>query len=67
MTGHSSIIRLRKAIGKFDEALQRLYVESRAKSDATDWEALRAGMHGQGFFSAGPLVRALQYPSPACC
>ncbi len=53
-----------KAIGKFDEALQRLYVESRARSETPDWEALRADMHGQDFFSAGPLVRALQYPSP---
>lgn len=53
-----------QAIGKFDEALQRLYVESRTRSEMPEWETLRAGMHGQEFFSAGPLMRALQYSSP---
>src|SRR5713226_7706410 len=53
-----------KAIGKFDEALQRLYVEMRAKSESPNWATLRADMHGQDFFSAGPLVRSLQYASP---
>src|SRR6267154_864706 len=50
-----------KAIGKFDEALQRLSVELKSKSDRIDWECLRTELHGQQFFSAGPLLRALQY------
>jgi MoxR-like ATPase len=53
-----------KAIGKFDESLQRLYVELKAKSTSVDWESLQAELHGQQFFIAGPLLRALQYESP---
>src|SRR6267154_5462156 len=53
-----------KAIGKFDEALQRLSVELKSKSDRIDWECLRTELHGQQFFSAGPLLRALQYEKP---
>ena len=53
-----------KAIGKFDESLQRLYVELKAKSTSVDWESLRADLHGQQFFIAGPLLRALQYEAP---
>ncbi len=53
-----------KAIGKFDEPLQRLCVELKAKSASVDWESLRTELHGQQFFSAGPLLRALQYEKP---
>jgi MoxR-like ATPase len=53
-----------KAIGKFDEALQRLCVELKAKSVSVDWESLRAELHSQRFFAAGPLLRALQYEKP---
>jgi MoxR-like ATPase len=51
-----------KAIGKFDEALQRLAVELRSKSAPFEWEPLKQELHGLKFFSAGPLLRALQYP-----
>jgi MoxR-like ATPase len=50
-----------QAIGKFDEALQRLAVELRSKSGQMDWQAAKEEMHSQKFFSAGPLLRALQY------
>ncbi len=53
-----------KAIGKFDEPLQRLCVELKSKSGSIDWECLRTELHGQQFFSAGPLLRALQYEKP---
>jgi MoxR-like ATPase len=53
-----------KAIGKFDEPLQRLCVELRAKSSSVDWECLQAELHGQQFFSAGPLLSALQHEKP---
>src|SRR2546430_17145630 len=49
-----------KAIGKFDEAFQRLSVELKSRSDGIDWECLGTELHGQQFFSAGPLLRALQ-------
>jgi len=50
-----------KAIGKFDESLQRLCVELRAQSASGDWESLQTELHSQEFFSAGPLLRALRY------
>ncbi len=53
-----------KAIGKFDESLQRLCVELRARAAPPDWELLQRELHGQRFFSAGPLLRALQYETP---
>ena len=53
-----------KAIGKFDEPLQRLCVELRSKSASVDWECLQAELRGQPFFSAGPLLRALQRENP---
>ena len=51
-----------KAIGKFDEALQRLAVELRSRAGSVDWEPLKQELHSMNFFSAGPLLRALQYP-----
>jgi MoxR-like ATPase len=51
-----------KAIGKFDEALQRLAVELRSKLGPVEWEPLKEELHSLKFFSAGPLLRALQYP-----
>ena len=45
-----------KAIGKFDESLQRLFVELKVKSSEADWTAIRAELHGNEFFHAGPLV-----------
>ena len=53
-----------KAIGKFDEPLQRLCVELKSKSANVDWGSLRTELHGQQFFSAGPLLRALQCERP---
>lgn len=53
-----------KAIGKFDEALQRLVVELRSRSGSVEWEMLKQELHSQKFFSAGPLLRAIQYPRP---
>ncbi len=53
-----------KAIGKFDEPLQRLCVELKARSSSVDWESLQTELHGQQFFSAGPLLRALRYEKP---
>jgi hypothetical protein len=42
--------------------LQRLAVELRSKSGPVEWELLKQELHGQKFFSAGPLLRALQQP-----
>ena len=53
-----------KAIGKFDESLQRLAVEMRSKSGRVEWEPLKQELHSLDFFTAGPLLRALQCPKP---
>jgi MoxR-like ATPase len=53
-----------KAIGKFDEPLQRLCVDLKAKSATANWESLQTELHSQKFFSAGPLLRALQCERP---
>src|SRR5476649_666725 len=53
-----------KAIGKFDESLQRLCVDLKAKASDVDWASARTELHSEQFFSAGPLLRALQYEKP---
>jgi MoxR-like ATPase len=50
-----------KAIGKFDEPLQRLCVELKARSNSFDWWSLQSELHGRRFFIAGPLLSALEY------
>ena len=52
-----------KAIGKFDESLQRLCVELKSKSNGTDWEFLQAELHSQQF-SVPARLRALQFEKP---
>ena len=52
-----------KAIGKFDESLQRLCVELRSKAPDLDWESLAQELHGRRFFQPGPLLKALEYQS----
>lgn len=53
-----------KAIGKFDESLQRLYLETQGVTLSDDWNSLRRDLHTLDFFVEGPLLRALQYDSP---
>lgn len=53
-----------KAIGKFDEPLQRLSVELKAKFSNIDFESLQIELHGREFFMAGPLLRSLEYEKP---
>jgi MoxR-like ATPase len=53
-----------KAIGKFDESLQRLFVQFQAQSQAINWDELAFVLQGRRFFSAGPLLLALEYERP---
>ncbi len=48
-----------KAIGRFDEALQRLAVELRSKSGPVEWEQLKQELHGLKFFKWDAEVRIL--------
>src|SRR5215831_15639535 len=54
-----------KAIGKFDEALQKLFLEA-VPNGERDWEMLRCELHSLEFFTKGPLLRALLYETKPC-
>jgi MoxR-like ATPase len=54
-----------KAIGKFDEALQQLFLEARVDVNR-DWEVIRQELHGLEFFTKGPLLRAVLYEDKPC-
>jgi MoxR-like ATPase len=52
-----------KAIGKFDEGLQRLYIEF-SKSQGEEWQDILRNLKGRDFFRPGPLMRALECEKP---
>jgi len=54
-----------KAIGRFDESLQRLYMEfSKGNGENGSWRELQANLKGRDFFRPGPLMRALECEKP---
>ena len=54
-----------KAIGRFDESLQRLYLEfSKGNGESGSWRELQANLKGRDFFRPGPLMRALECEKP---
>jgi MoxR-like ATPase len=54
-----------KAIGRFDESLQRLYMEfSKGNGESGSWRELQANLKGRDFFRPGPLMRALECEKP---
>src|SRR5881396_1769922 len=55
-----------KAIGRFDEALQQLFLQSGTVHISGDWEAIRKLLHELEFFTKGPLLRALLYEEKPC-
>ena len=55
-----------KAIGKFDEALQKLFLDAGTSRFGSDWEAIRQQLHSLEFFTKGPLLRALLYEEKPC-
>ena len=55
-----------KAIGKFDEALQKLFLETQGESLERDWNEVRQRLHTLDFFSEGPLIRALRHQNRPC-
>jgi MoxR-like ATPase len=55
-----------QAIGRFDEALQRLFLEANTNGLRHDWEAIRQELHGLEFFTKGPLLRALLHEDKPC-
>lgn len=55
-----------KAIGRFDEALQRLFLETQAEHLERDWGAIRNRLHSLDFFAEGPILRALLHRDRPC-
>ena len=55
-----------KAIGKFDESLQNIFLSTQGERLGEDWENIRERLHSLDFFSEGPLVRALGYSERPC-
>jgi len=55
-----------KAIGKFDEALQKLFLETQGDRLGEDWDSIRNRLHSLDFFAEGPLLRALRYRDRPC-
>ena len=55
-----------KVIGEFDEALQRLFLETQADQLNQEWDQIRRRLHTLDFFAEGPLLRALRYEDRPC-
>src|SRR5713101_1770576 len=55
-----------KAIGKFDESLQRLFLETQKEDLGQDWDGIRNRLHSLDFFAEGPLLRALRHKFKPC-
>jgi MoxR-like ATPase len=55
-----------KAIGKFDEAMQDLFLRLQGNQLADSWDEIRFRLHSLDFFSQGPLLRALLYRDKPC-
>ncbi|MCU1338049.1 MAG: Carbon monoxide oxidation accessory protein CoxD [Bryobacterales bacterium] len=56
-----------KAIGKFDEPLQRLCVELKAKSRDFDWESVRTELHSQAFSAPALFCVRCNEIDPVSC
>ncbi len=55
-----------KAIGKFDESLQKLFLETQKELLGQDWDGIRNRLHSIDFFAEGPLLRALRHKIKPC-
>ena len=55
-----------KIIGRFDEGLQKLFLETQADHRHQAWGEIRDRLHTLDFFAEGPLLRALRYERRPC-
>ena len=53
-----------KAIGRFDPALQELYLRTQGDRIGDDWQEIRGKLHSLNFFVQGPLLRAVLRDDP---
>ena len=54
------------AIGTFDAALQKLFLDIQSKTSEPEWVSIRKKLHTLEFFTAGPLLCALLYEDHPC-
>ncbi|RZU29038.1 AAA family ATPase [Edaphobacter modestus] len=52
----------KQAIGDYNRALQEMFVLLQAKNQTHTWDEIRQTISGRDFFSAGPLLEALESP-----
>jgi MoxR-like ATPase len=55
-----------KAIGRFDESLQRLYLDTQRSRLELEWSPIGRRLHTIDFFIEGPLLRALRQEGKPC-
>ena len=55
-----------KIIGRFDESLQRLFLEVQGRKLGDEWNEIQNRLHTLDFFVQGPLLRALRYSERPC-
>ncbi|MFY9531136.1 MAG: MoxR family ATPase [Candidatus Acidiferrales bacterium] len=55
-----------KAIGRFDESLQRLFLGTQTDFLGQGWDGIRNRMYTLDFFAEGPLLRALRHKVKPC-
>src|SRR5437660_6676907 len=55
-----------KSIWKFEEALQKLFLETQGEQLEKNWGEVRRRLHTLDFFAEGPLLRALRYEHRPC-
>jgi hypothetical protein len=55
-----------KTMGKFEEAVQRLFVEVQGKQLDDAWSEIRDRLHALDFVAEGPLVSALTHSEQPC-
>lgn len=55
-----------KVIGRFDEALQKLFLGTKADKLHQEWSEIRNRLYTLDFFAEGPLLRALRYEGRPC-
>jgi hypothetical protein len=59
-------LRKKRVIGRFDEALQKLFLETQADHLDKERNEIRNRLHTLDFFAEGPLLRALRYEHRPC-
>jgi MoxR-like ATPase len=52
----------KQAVGDYNRALQEMFVMLQAKNQTYTWDEIRKAIMGREYFSAGPLLEALESP-----